>query len=88
MRLKADRDRYLREIRTGQFNVVFDGFPRDVFENALELGAGDGFLSTLLIDYCGHLTSTDFNERRLSRKDCERISYRICDAEQLGEHFA
>ena len=87
MRIKADWDSYLREIRTGQCNAVLDRCPRGVFAQALELGAGDGFLSTILADHCADLISTDLNDRRLSRQDCDRISYQICDAEQVGQRF-
>ncbi|NIA06860.1 MAG: methyltransferase domain-containing protein [Actinobacteria bacterium] len=87
MRIKADWDSYLHEIRTRQFNAVFDRCPQGAFAHVLELGAGDGFLSTLLADYCVDLISTDLNDRRLSRQDCGGISYQICDAEALGQRF-
>ena len=48
MRIRADWDSYLREIRTRQFNTAFDRCPHAVFANALELGAGDWFPLTQL----------------------------------------
>ena len=86
-RIKADWDSYLHMLRRREFNAVFGECPKGIFGRALELGAGDGFVSTLLADYCGHLTVTDFNEARLARQDCGNISYQTCDAEAVGEAF-
>lgn len=88
MRIKADWDSYLHKIRTHEFEAIFSGCPERVFASALELGAGDGFVSTLLADYCGDLISTDYNEQRLTRQDFGNVIYRTCDAEEVDEHFA
>ena len=88
MRIKADWYSYLHESRTREFRAIFSRCPRRLFANALELGAGAGFLSTLLADYCDALVSTDFDEHRLARADYGHIAYRTCDAEQVDEHFA
>lgn len=88
MQIRADRHSYLHKIRAREFEAIFGGCPRGAFARALELGAGDGFISTLLADRCGELISTDFNERRLARQDYGKVMYRICDAEELDQHFA
>ncbi len=87
MRLKPDWTEYLHAIRRRQFGAVFGRCPKRAFPRALELGAGDGFLSTLLAGRCGHLTATDLNAQRLQAVDTGIITYRIGDAEAVAELF-
>lgn len=87
MRIKADWPSYLHKIRTREFVAVFDRCPKRAFPKVLELGAGDGFLSTLLADYADELISTDLNPHRLTKSDYRNVTYRICDAEEVSENF-
>ena len=61
MRLKADWFPYLHDLRVREFRLIFDRFPLNSFEHALELGAGDGFQSAMLLPYAKRLVSTDFS---------------------------
>ena len=87
MRIKADWTTYLHGIRTREFHALFGRCPDGAIDEALELGAGDGFVSTLLADKCGKLVATDFNADRLSHCQREGVTYQTCDAEAVGEHF-
>ncbi|MCY2928625.1 MAG: class I SAM-dependent methyltransferase [Planctomycetota bacterium] len=87
MRIKPDWTEYLHAIRRQQFGVVFGRCGAGVFPQALELGAGDGFLSTLLRPLCGRLTATDLNARRLPGGESGNVTFRVCDAEALAEQF-
>jgi len=87
MRIKADWNCYLHKIRAREFHAVFAHCPKKAFGKALELGAGDGFVSTLLAEYVGSLISTDLNRERLQRQDYANVIYRTCDAELVGETF-
>ena len=87
MKLKPDWTEHLHAIRRRQFGAAFGRCPKRAFPRALELGAGDGFLSTLLAGCCGHLTATDLNAQRLQAVDTGNITYRIGDAEAVAEQF-
>ncbi len=85
MRIKADWTDYLHNIRRRQMDILFDRCPSKLFDNVLELGAGDGFVSTILADYTRKLTSTDLNAERLKRSDHDNIAFIVCDAENFTD---
>ena len=87
MRIKADWNTYLHGVRTREFHTLFGRCPDGAFGEALELGAGDGFVSTLLADKCDNLVATDFDADRFSHIRREGVTYQTCDAEAVGEHF-
>ncbi|MCY2924648.1 MAG: class I SAM-dependent methyltransferase [Planctomycetota bacterium] len=87
MGIKPDWTEHLHAIRRRQFGAVFGRCPPRAFPEALELGAGDGFLSTLLAGCCGRLTASDLNAQRLRAVDTDNITYRVGDAEAVGELF-
>jgi len=68
-------------------DVVFGRCPEKLFNRVLELGAGDGFVSTILAKYARQLVSTDINPERLNRSDEDTVTYKICDAEEIDEIF-
>ncbi len=80
IKLKADSARQRLLIRNREINAVFKNVPEDCFEDALELGAGDGAQSKLIAQYCQQLLSTDLNEDRLERDPYPKVTYNICDA--------
>ncbi len=86
MRLKADWFTYLHEFRVREFRVIFDRFPPAAFDNTLELGAGDGFQSGLLLPYTDRLVSTDY--RVPAEAGDPRIEVRALPAEQVADAFA
>lgn len=87
MKIKADWQKYLHNLRKRQMSVVFADCPSKAFSNALELGAGDGFVSSFLSSYTEKLICTDLNENRLTKSSEDNIEYRIVDAEEVGSVF-
>lgn len=88
MRLKADPTESLHNLKQKEIAAVFGHCPGKLFRRALELGAGDGYTSTLLAGYAQELICTDMNPRRLTRADDGNTTFRILDAEEVGEQFA
>lgn len=87
MRIKADSTSYLHNLRRHEIDIVFGCRPKKLFGKVLELGAGDGFVSTILAEYTEQLICTDINPERLTRASQGNITYKICDAEKVGEIF-
>jgi ubiquinone/menaquinone biosynthesis C-methylase UbiE len=87
VKIKADWSKQLHAIRRKEIERIFAQCPPHTFAQGLELGAGDGFQSTLLTAYVSNLISTDFNPERLKRADTDSIKYLICDAEQIDAYF-
>lgn len=58
--LKADWPAYLRTLRRREIAMIFARCPQDAFACGLELGAGDGFQSTLLAPYACRLIASDY----------------------------
>ncbi len=77
----------LERIRSKEIDIAFDGYGEKAFANALELGAGSGFQSQLLIRYAGRLVATELNVERLGTAPHEGVEYVVCDAERVGESF-
>jgi SAM-dependent methyltransferase len=88
MRFHTDPLVALHQVRRSTIQALFASCPDRVFADALELGAGDGYQSTLLSRYAGRLVSTDYSPRILARQGTDRVQYRVCDAERVGECFA
>jgi len=87
IRIKADSTTYLHNLRRREIDIVFCRCPKKLFAKVLELGAGDGFVSTLLEEYSEQLVCTELNPDRLVKSDQNNITYKICDAEKVGEVF-
>ena len=81
--LRPDRTRAQRALLQRQIEAVSRTVPNDIFREALELGAGDGFQSQFLTRCAKKVLCTDLNADRLGRKPHSRIAYEICDAEAL-----
>jgi SAM-dependent methyltransferase len=88
LKIKADWQPYLRGLRRREIEFIFGRCPHDAFPHALELGAGDGFQSTLLARYAGRLVATDFRPQITRRSACPNITFATCDAERVDEQFA
>jgi 2-polyprenyl-3-methyl-5-hydroxy-6-metoxy-1,4-benzoquinol methylase len=88
MKIKAEWFPYIHKIRKKELDIIFKRSPkRNIFERALELGAGDGFQSEILSTFVNHLTATDLNPDRLKKSTTSDIEYRICDAEIIDTYF-
>lgn len=81
-------ENYIHGIRKKEFEIAFRNFDNIYFENALEVGCGDGYQSTLLAEHCRHLIAGDYNFERIKFKiDSSFVEYVRCDAEKLLESF-
>lgn len=87
MRIKTEWLSWRRNYRKRELNLIFSECPEKLFQTGLELGAGDGFQSTLLTKYVSKLICTDFNPDRLKRESSESIDYCICNAEEVDKIF-
>ena len=88
MRIKADWTTYLHNLKRREMDIVFARCPKQLFGKVLELGAGDGFMSTVLAEYTEQLICTDINPKRLTKTNEHNTKFEICDAEEVGEVFA
>ena len=84
---KLDWYTYKYRLRRRELKIFFFKFPKKIFKEVLELGAGDGFQSTILTNYASRLISTDINPDLLAKKSTNSIEYRICDAEEFENIF-
>lgn len=81
--MTTDFDSYLHRFRQEEIELLFDKVPERVLEQGLELGAGDGFQSTLIAKYFANLVCTEYSDEKLIRRDIANVQYQACDAESL-----
>ena len=87
MKLKPDWVPWLHAYRKRETDLIFRKCPDKLFKSGCELGAGDGYQSTLLSQYIISLESIEINPRLLQKTSLEGIEYRICGAEAALEEF-
>lgn len=88
MKIKPQWEEYLHEMRKREIELIFAQCPKKIFGKGLELGAGDGFQTTLLSSYVNTLISTEYNKDHLkNKKSTFSIKYQHCDAEVVSEKF-
>jgi SAM-dependent methyltransferase len=63
--------------------AIFHGVPEKAFDRCLELGAGDGYGSTLIARHARVLVSTEIRVGRLREPPLGSTHYAVCDAELL-----
>lgn len=91
MRIKPDPivDRQRRRRR--ELQRLFRHCPHQIFQNGLEIGAGDGYQSDLLATYVQKLICTEYawtNQPSQKKSDeTDRIIYRQLDAQEVAQHF-
>lgn len=85
MQVKADWFEYLHDFRRREFQRIFGHFGPGTFRDVLELGAGDGFQSTMLVEYAQRIVSTDI--RQPPESGDPRIEVRAVSAEQIADAF-
>ncbi|MBA7562401.1 Ubiquinone biosynthesis O-methyltransferase, mitochondrial [subsurface metagenome] len=71
-------------IRKYEIDKIMEDICENHFDNALELGCGSGRYSKHLAFYCKKLTAIEYNERRLSAKNNEKITFIVGDAQDLS----
>ncbi|MBU1178438.1 class I SAM-dependent methyltransferase [Patescibacteria group bacterium] len=79
----TDFDTYLHKFRQREIELLFEKVPAKALGQGLELGAGDGFQSTLLAKYFNNLICTEYTDEKLIRRDIPNVRYQACDAEDL-----
>lgn len=87
MKIKPEWTVQLQKLRKQEIDIIFKSCPKHCFSHGLELGAGDGFQSTLLSHFCHSLICTEYDKKKLTKVGSKHVSYKICDAEQLPIHF-
>jgi SAM-dependent methyltransferase len=87
LRIKTAWLPHLHRMRTREIEIAFGRCPEKIFAAGLELGAGDGFQSGLLMRYVSRLTCTDYTLESIARREADAISYRACDAEEVDAVF-
>ena len=83
---KAIRDntRWLPFLRKFEIDKVLDGFEKDHFDKALELGCGSGKYSKHLAYYCKKLIAMEFNKDRLTEQSDDKTTFIVGDAQDLS----
>jgi len=87
MKIKPDPIESLHKRRKKELELVFNPFPEKAFSRGLEVGAGDGFQSTILAKYVGKLVCTEYFADRLAKRDIKNVKYKACDAEKIEDSF-
>lgn len=82
----ALKNTVIHQVRKKELGLIFNIIGNKIFENGLELGAGDGFQSSILKKKIKKLTCTELNWDRL-KKDDKDINYLHCDAEQIDSYL-
>lgn len=83
MPTRAESTLLRQSLREREIDAVFRDVPDDTFNEALELGAGDGAQSRIIARYAKSVLCTDLNPERLAQEPYPKVTYDICDAEKL-----
>ena len=87
--------KYLHSIRREEIDIAFSSFREKEFQNGLELGAGEGYQSTMLINYCNKLICTELNDYstrlqenyfRNRKTDQEKIMRELKFSERMSDN--
>ena len=85
---KTDWTQYLHAIRKREIDMVFSLLPEMRFTSGLEVGAGDGFQTTLIAQRADRLISSDLNFKRIKESlKVPGVVYKIIDADSIGGVF-
>lgn len=76
---------YIQGIRIETLKKIDEYLIQDNIRIGLEIGAGDGFQSQILIKYLDRLIVTEYSKDRLKRLPVDNIDYIIADAEKIEE---
>ncbi len=85
---KTDWIQYLHAIRKREIDLVFSLLPQTHFTSGLEIGAGDGFQTTLLAPHIDKLISSDLNFKRIKKSlKVTGVEYKMVDADAIEGIF-
>src|SRR3989338_2270084 len=92
MILKNNWPSRLRSIRKREIDSIFNYLQgkhlRTHFRSGIEFGSGEGYQTTLLVNHCDQLISTDLNFKRIKDElKLPNVKYVQCDADKLGGVF-
>jgi SAM-dependent methyltransferase len=73
-------------LRSREIRGILGNFPKNFFDNGLELGCGSGHHSRQLTYYCKHLTATEYDAAKITACETEKISFAAADAQNLSEY--
>lgn len=80
--------KYLHDIRKREIGTVFSLLPKTHFYSGLEIGAGDGFQTTLLAHHVDKLISSDLNFKRIKESlKLSKVEYKMVDADEIEGVF-
>jgi hypothetical protein len=88
MKLKTDWKQYIQNIRIKEIEIIEPILFKNRIDKGLEIGAGNGFQSSILKKHINKLYCTELNKERLIKKDIEGITYKILDAELIDRNFS
>jgi ubiquinone/menaquinone biosynthesis C-methylase UbiE len=74
---------YIHRLRKSQFEKIVKYIKSPDVKTALEVGAGDGYQSRLLVDYLDKLFVLEYSENRLNQIQHDKIEYFVGDAENI-----
>jgi len=78
----------LRAIRKREIEAVFNYLQGKHFRSGIEFGSGEGYQTTLLVNHCDQLISTDLNFKRIKNElKLSNVKYVQCDADNLKGVF-
>ena len=87
----ADYKGWVQFVRQREFDFILEKFaPGHVFDNALELGAGDGSQSEIIAKHCRQLTCTELEAASdtllgaFQARNLPNVEYQLCDARDLS----
>jgi len=85
---KTNWTQYLHTIRKREIDIVFSLLPQKHFTSALELGAGDGYQTTLLAPHIDKFISSDLNFKRIKETlKVPTVVYKTVDADEIEGVF-
>lgn len=86
--MRTNWTKYIHDIRKREIEAVFKLLPKDKFASGLEIGAGDGFQTTLLAPHIAKLISSDLNFKRIKESlKVSHVEYKALDADAIEGVF-
>jgi len=85
---KTNWTQYLHAIRKREVDITFSLLNEAHFSSGLEVGAGDGYQTTLLAPHIEKLISSDLNFKRIKESfKISSVTYKTIDADKIDEVF-
>jgi len=85
---KTNWKKHLHQTRKREIDLVFSLLPHAHFASGLEIGAGEGYQTTLLAPHIGKLISSDLNFERMKESlKVKDVIYKKVDADKIEGVF-